>query len=50
MINRNFELYFPTKVLFGAGISKTTGEVIHSLGGRKVLVVTDPGVGRGEPA
>lgn len=44
MFNRNFELYFPTKVLFGSGISKTSGDVINSLGGQKVLVVTDPGV------
>ena len=44
MLNQNFELYLPTRVIFGAGKSKTTGEVIHSLGGRKVLVVSDPGV------
>lgn len=44
MLNQNFELYMPTKVIFGAGKSKNIGEVIHSLGGRKVLVVSDPGV------
>lgn len=44
MVNQNFELYFPTRVLFGAGKSKTTGEVIHSFGGKNVLVITDPGV------
>ena len=44
MLNQNFELYLPTKVIFGAGKSKTCGDVIHSLGGRKVLVVSDPGV------
>jgi len=44
MLNQNFELYLPTRVIFGAGKSKTSGEVIHSLGGRKVLVVSDPGV------
>lgn len=44
MLNQNFELHLPTKVIFGAGKSKTTGEVIHSLRGRKVLVVSDTGV------
>ena len=44
MLNQNFELYLPTKVIFGAGKSKTTGEVVQSLGCQKVLVVSDPGV------
>ncbi|WP_136799536.1 MULTISPECIES: iron-containing alcohol dehydrogenase [Desulfosediminicola] len=44
MVNQNFELYFPTKMMFGAGKSKAAGEIIHSLRGRNVLVVTDPGV------
>ena len=44
MLNQNFELYLPTRMIFGAGKSKTTGEVIQSLRGRKVLVVSDPGV------
>lgn len=44
MVNQNFELYFPTRVLFGVGRSKTAGEVIQSLGGQRVLVVTDRGV------
>lgn len=46
MVTQNFELYFPTKVIFGVGISKTAGEVIQSLGCRNVLVVTDPGVSK----
>jgi len=41
---RNFELYYPTRVLFGVGVSKKAGEIIRSLGSKKVLVVTDPGV------
>lgn len=44
MLNQNFELHLPTKVIFGPGKSKNTGEVIQSLGGRKVLVVSDQGV------
>jgi len=40
----NFELYYPTKMLFGAGVSKRAGEVIASQGMRRVLVVTDKGV------
>ena len=44
MLNQDFELYMPTKVIFGAGKSKTTGEIIRSLGGQKVLVVSDTGV------
>lgn len=44
MIDQSFELYFPTKILFGAGKSETTGEIINSLGKRNVLVISDPGV------
>lgn len=40
----NFELYYPTKILFGAGVSKKAGDIIQSMGFGKVLVVTDPGV------
>jgi alcohol dehydrogenase class IV len=40
----NFELYYPTKILFGAGVSKKAGEVIASQGIGRVLVVTDKGV------
>jgi alcohol dehydrogenase len=44
IMDRSFELYCPTKVKFGAGISEEVGKEIKDLGGTKVLVVTDPGV------
>ena len=44
IMDRSFELYCPTKVKFGAGISAEVGKEIKALGGTKVLVVADPGV------
>lgn len=41
---RSFELYCPTKVKFGFGISTEAGEEIRRLNGQKVMVVADPGV------
>jgi len=41
---RSFELYCPTKVKFGVGVSSEAGEEIRKLNGRKVLVVVDPGI------
>ncbi|MBW1700045.1 MAG: iron-containing alcohol dehydrogenase [Deltaproteobacteria bacterium] len=41
---RSFELYCPTKVKFGVGVSSEAGEEIKKLNGQKVLVVVDPGV------
>lgn len=43
-INQNFELYCPTKIIFGLGVSEKVGKEIKNLGGSKVLVVVDPGV------
>lgn len=34
----------PGRVLFGAGVIDLIGEVVREFGGRRVLVVTDPGV------
>lgn len=34
----------PGRVLYGAGVIDLVGEVVRELGGRRVLVVTDPGV------
>ena len=34
----------PGRVLFGAGVTELTGEVVREFGGDRVLVVTDPGV------
>ena len=48
-----FETKRVPKLLFGAGVVSQLGEVIQKLGGRKVLLVTDPGVaaaGHGERA
>ena len=41
---RNFELYCPTKVKFGTGVSSDVGSEIKALKGEKVLVVADPGI------
>jgi alcohol dehydrogenase class IV len=41
---RSFELYCPTKVKFGAGISSKAGEELKNLKARKVLVVVDSGI------
>lgn len=35
---QNFEYYAPTKVVFGKGTQKQTGELVKSCGGKKVLV------------
>jgi alcohol dehydrogenase class IV len=43
---RNFELYCPTKVKFGIGISSKAGEEIKKLNGRKVMVVLDPAISK----
>jgi alcohol dehydrogenase class IV len=36
--------YSPTKVVFGKGTARTVAQEVNLLGGKKVLVVTDPGV------
>ena len=41
---RSFELYCPTKVKFGVGISSKAGEELKNLKARKVLVVVDSGI------
>ena len=41
---RNFELYCPTKVKFGVGVSSETGEEIKKLNGKKVMVVADSAI------
>jgi alcohol dehydrogenase class IV len=41
---RNFELYCPTRVLFGPGVANNAGAAVRSLGKKRVLVVTDPGI------
>ena len=40
----DYELYMPTRVMFGVGISAKAGEVLKELGATKVLIVTDQGV------
>lgn len=37
---------FPTRILFGAGVSSRVGEEAAALGIQRVLIVTDPGVER----
>lgn len=44
ILERSFELYCPTKVKFGVGVSSEAGEEIRKLNGQKVMVVADPGV------
>ena len=41
---RNFELYCPTRVKFGSGISSDAGAEVKALNGEKVLVIADPGI------
>lgn len=41
---REFNFHMPTKVLFGPGVSSKAGEEVRSLGGKRVLLVTDQGV------
>ena len=41
---RHFELYCPTRVKFGNGISAEAGEEIKILNKQKVLVIADPGI------
>ena len=43
-IGRNFELYCPTKVKFGTGVSSDVGSEVKVLKGGKVMVVADPGI------
>lgn len=43
-INQIYELYCPTRIIFGLGVSEKAGKEIKTLGGSKVLVVADPGV------
>ncbi len=38
------EFHMPTRVLFGRGVADQVGEHVRDLGGRRVLLVTDPGV------
>ena len=40
----NFQFYQKTKVLVGAGAVKQLGELADLTGGRKALVVADPGI------
>ncbi|MBQ6602225.1 MAG: iron-containing alcohol dehydrogenase [Eubacterium sp.] len=40
----NFQFYQKTKVLVGAGAVKQLGELADLIGGRKALVVADPGI------
>ena len=42
--DRHFELYCPTRVKFGSGISTDAGAEIKALNGKKVLVIADPGI------
>ena len=42
--DRDFELYCPTRVKFGSGISTDAGAEIKALNGKKVLVIADPGI------
>ena len=41
---RSFELYCPTKVKFGVGISSKAGEELKNLKARKIMVVVDSGI------
>src|SRR5215471_10735345 len=40
----NFDFQPLTRVLFGAGTLARLGEVVRELGGKRVLLVTDPGL------
>lgn len=42
--NMNFDFVLPTKIVFGPGVAKQTGEHLTALGLKRPLVVTDPGV------
>ena len=44
VLERSFELYCPTRVKFGSGISSDAGAEIKALNGKKVLVIADPGI------
>lgn len=39
-----FDIQSPGRVIFGPGTASRLGEVCHDLGGRRVLLVTDPGL------
>lgn len=39
-----FQFYSPTKIVFGVGVSKDFSSEIHTLGVKKILVVSDKGV------
>ncbi len=39
-----FDYHSPTRVVFGAGTLARLGELAREIGGRRVLVVTDPGL------
>jgi alcohol dehydrogenase class IV len=40
----DYEIFMPTRILFGVGMSSKAGEILKDLGATKVLVVTDQGV------
>jgi len=46
MTVRNFEHCYPTRMVFGPGVSAQSGQVLKSLGAARVLVLTDPGVAK----
>jgi len=44
IFERSHVFYSPNKVLFGPNTVKSVGNEILQLGGRKVLIITDPGI------
>ncbi len=45
-LDRPFDLFCPTKIRFGVGITAEAGAEVKTLNGSKVLVVADPGVAK----
>ena len=41
-----FTYHLPTKIFFGNGVSARTGEIAHSYGIKKILVITDEGINK----
>ena len=39
-----FDWASPTRIVYGSGVARRLGELVRELGGRRVLLVTDPGL------
>ena len=40
----NFQMYERVKVLFGNGVVNQLGELANHIGGKKALIISDPGM------